>query len=182
MLSRPHTGLTPTETSCPPEHCLPGVRDIPSVIGADDLLHKHWYHKEGSTCLKTTSDNVTYIFQRSFREIVTYRWMSGREEIKGLAQNFAHRYPAGTVVENPPANAGNTWDTGCVPGLRRCLWIRKWQPTPVFLPGKSHGQRSLVSSPWDHKKLDLTEHTYVSQGTTFEQWLTLHVFLVMAFH
>ena len=37
-------------------------------------------------------------------------------------------------------------------------WKRKWQPTPVFLPGKSYGQRSLVSySPWGHKKLDTTE-------------------------
>ena len=32
--------------------------------------------------------------------------------------------------------------------------------TPVFLPGKFHGQRSLVSySPWGHKELDLIEHT-----------------------
>ena len=32
----------------------------------------------------------------------------------------------------------------------------KWQPTPVFLPGKSHGQRSLEGySPWGHKELDM---------------------------
>ena len=32
---------------------------------------------------------------------------------------------------------------------------RKWQPIPVFLPGKSHGQRSLVGySPWDHKEMN----------------------------
>ena len=38
---------------------------------------------------------------------------------------------------------------------------RAWQPTPVFLPGKSHGQRSLVGySPWDHKELDRTEHIH----------------------
>ena len=38
------------------------------------------------------------------------------------------------------------------------LWRRKWQPTPVFLPGKSHGQRSLVGyCPWDHKESDTTE-------------------------
>jgi len=37
---------------------------------------------------------------------------------------------------------------------------RKWQPTPVFLPGKSHGQRILVDcSPWDHKESGTTEHT-----------------------
>ena len=39
-------------------------------------------------------------------------------------------------------------------------WRRKWQPTPVFLPGQSHGQRSLAGySPWDCKELDMTEHT-----------------------
>ena len=38
------------------------------------------------------------------------------------------------------------------------LLQKKWQPTPVFLPGKSHGQRSLAGySPWSHKELDTTE-------------------------
>ena len=37
-------------------------------------------------------------------------------------------------------------------------WRRKWQPTPVRLPGKSHGQRSLVGcSPWGHYESDTTE-------------------------
>ena len=37
-------------------------------------------------------------------------------------------------------------------------WKRKWQPTPVFLPGKFHGQRGLVGySPWGHKESDMTE-------------------------
>ena len=35
---------------------------------------------------------------------------------------------------------------------------REWQPTPVFLPGEFHGQRSLAGySPWDQKELDTTE-------------------------
>ena len=38
------------------------------------------------------------------------------------------------------------------------LWRREWQPTPVFLPGKSHEQRTLVGySPWGCKELDITE-------------------------
>ena len=38
-------------------------------------------------------------------------------------------------------------------------WSRKWQPTPVFLPGESHGQRNLAGySPWGRKELDMTEH------------------------
>ena len=37
-------------------------------------------------------------------------------------------------------------------------WSRKWQPTLVFLPGESHGQRSLVGySPWGHKEPNMTE-------------------------
>ena len=40
-------------------------------------------------------------------------------------------------------------------------WSRKWQPTPVLLPGKSHGQRSLAGcNPWDHKDLDISVNTY----------------------
>ena len=40
-------------------------------------------------------------------------------------------------------------------------WRKKWQPTPVFLPGKSHGQKSLVGySPWGRKKLDMTERLH----------------------
>ena len=38
------------------------------------------------------------------------------------------------------------------PWVRKIPWRKKWQPTPVFLPGKFHGQRSLVSySPWGRK-------------------------------
>ena len=38
------------------------------------------------------------------------------------------------------------------------VWRRQWQPTPVFLPGKSHGQRRLVGySPWGHEESDTTE-------------------------
>ena len=40
-------------------------------------------------------------------------------------------------------------------------WRRAWQPTPVFLPGESHGQRRLVGySPKSHKGSDMTEVTY----------------------
>ena len=43
-------------------------------------------------------------------------------------------------------------------------WRREWQPTPVFLPGKSHGQRSLVGySPWGHKESDTTEQLSTAQ-------------------
>ena len=57
------------------------------------------------------------------------------------------RFPDVSVVKNLPAISGDTGDAGLVPesilGLGRFPWRREWQPTPVFLPGKSHEQRSL---------------------------------------
>ena len=51
-------------------------------------------------------------------------------------------------------------------------WRRKWQPTPVFLAGKSHGGRSLVGySPWGHKESDMTEqHTQVTPPGWCSRW------------
>ena len=68
------------------------------------------------------------------------------------------------VVKNLPANAGDIRDVGLIPGSGRSpgegIWRRKWQPTPVFLPRESHGQRSLVGySPWGRKESDVTEAT-----------------------
>ena len=59
------------------------------------------------------------------------------------------------MVKNPPAIAGRLrFD----PWVKKISWRRAWQPTPVFLPNKSHGQRRLVAySPWDHKESDTTE-------------------------
>ena len=67
------------------------------------------------------------------------------------------------VVKNPPTNAGDVRDAGSIPGSGRSpgdgeLLQWKWQPTPVFLPGRSHGQRSPADhSPWGRKELDTTE-------------------------
>ena len=47
------------------------------------------------------------------------------------------------------------------PWVMKIHWRRKWQPTPVFLPGESHGQRSLVGySPWSRKESDTTERLH----------------------
>ena len=46
------------------------------------------------------------------------------------------------------------------PWVGKIPWRRAWQPTPVFSPGESYGQRSLaVYSPWGHKELDMTKVT-----------------------
>ena len=51
-------------------------------------------------------------------------------------------FPGGAAVRNPPANTGDTRGWGFGPWVGKIPWNRKWQATPVFLPGKFHGQRS----------------------------------------
>ena len=55
------------------------------------------------------------------------------------------------MIKNPPAaqEMQKMWIRSHV---KKIPWRRAWQPTPVFMPGESHGQRSLAGySSWDHK-------------------------------
>ena len=66
-------------------------------------------------------------------------------------------FPNGSVGKESTCNAGNRGD-GFNSWVRKIPRGRKWQPTPVFLPGKSHRQRSCVGySPPGCRKLDTTE-------------------------
>ena len=50
------------------------------------------------------------------------------------------------------------WRLGFDSWVGKIPWRRAWQPTPVFLPGNSHGQRSLEGySPWGRKESDMAE-------------------------
>ena len=55
-------------------------------------------------------------------------------------------------------------------------WRRKWQPTPVFLPGQSHGQRTLVGySPWGRQESDMTEGLYNNNSQRQKGFKSLEV-------
>ena len=85
------------------------------------------------------------------------------ENVNYLRRDFRSNYSlrasqAALVMKNLSANAGDIRDTGSIPGWRRFPWRRPWQPTPVFLSGESHGQRSLTGhSPSSCKEYDTTE-------------------------
>ena len=68
---------------------------------------------------------------------------------------------------------------GFDPWVRKIPWRRKWQPTPVFLPGKSRRQRSLVGyRPKGHKEPDTTEATKQQQDECprgVEKWRNVHL-------
>ena len=62
------------------------------------------------------------------------------------------------VVKNLPASAGRRKRCGFNSWAGKVPWRGAWQPTPVFLPRESHGQRSLADdSPQGHKEADTTE-------------------------
>ena len=68
--------------------------------------------------------------------------------------------------------------------VRKIPWGRAWQPTPVFLPEESHGQRSLVGcSPWGHTELDTTEATEHTHLTCLNsKWIHLLWLALQAAH
>ena len=65
--------------------------------------------------------------------------------------------PGGSAVKESPCKAGARGDTVSIPRSGRSPWRRARQPTTVFLPGESHGLRSLAGySPWGEKESDVT--------------------------
>ena len=67
------------------------------------------------------------------------------------------------------------------PRVWKIPWRRKWQPTPIFLPGESHGQRSLaVYSPWGHKELGITERLTLSLSLSLTLRSALEFLLYLA--
>ena len=70
------------------------------------------------------------------------------------------------MVKNPPLQVGDTRDAGNAKETSSILGRqdsleKSMIPSPVFLPGESHGQRSLAGySPWGHKESDMTEQLH----------------------
>ena len=67
-------------------------------------------------------------------------------------------FPGGTSGKEPTCQCRRCNRLGFDPWVGKIPWRSAWQTTPVFMPGESHGQRSLVgSSPWGPKESDTTE-------------------------
>ena len=84
-------------------------------------------------------------------------------------------FPGGTSGKEPGYQCRRTKTHWFDPWVGKIPWRRKWLPTAVFLPGKPHGQRSLISySPWVHKELDttkVTQHSTVLLGLLLCSWM-----------
>ena len=91
-------------------------------------------------------------------------WKAGRQLIGNTIVN-ASLFETSIIRDSPgcsdsKASAYNVGDPDC-PWIRKIPWRKKWQPTPVFSPGKSHGWRSLVGySPQGREEYDMTERLH----------------------
>ena len=76
---------------------------------------------------------------------------------------YTHRLPRQLSGKESACQCRRPQRHGFGPWVRKIPWVWKQQPTPVFLPGESHGQRSLVgSSPQVNKELNMTQHVHMS--------------------
>ena len=84
----------------------------------------------------------------------TSKWFSCTYIYKG--------FPGGTVAKKKSTCQCRRYQRlGFVPWVRKIPWRRRWQPSPVFLPGEFHGQKILAGySPWGRKELNIAEHTH----------------------
>ena len=105
--------------------------------------------------------------------------------LQRVRHNFATEQPQPYILNRLPWWLNGKEPTckcrrcGFDPWFRKIPWRSKWKPTPVFLPGKSHGKRSLAGyNPWGHKRVGHNSatkhtHTYIHDTTrTFSiSWL-----------
>ena len=89
-------------------------------------------------------------------------------------------FPGGASDNKSVCQCGRHKRCGFNPWAGKIPWSRKWQPTPVFLPGKFHGQRSLVgSSPWGHRVghnwATWHTHTHKSTKVGVQRWMDKNI-------
>ena len=127
------------------------------VISTINSYEYNWYRHLFTNTIGKTFVFVDIHFHFSWVYIIPRSGIAGSYGNSILSYYWCHFNRVSSVAQ---------WERICQQ-CRRCqfhLWVgkipwrRKWQPTPIFLPGKSHGQRSLAGySPWDCKESDMIE-------------------------
>ena len=107
-----------------------------------------------ASCLQSPSASNDYMKKGSSQILDPYALDQKRKKTQKTKQSSVLRclsslWTIGAsqvmlVVNNLPANAGDTREVSLIPGWGRLPWRRSWQATPVFLPEESHGQRRLA--------------------------------------
>ena len=129
------------------------ISKISTITPLSLLPHPNTRHFKGSV-ESLYHNKLSYVLQKgSFRDISGNQLLTlDYESLKGFPGNASGKEPACQCCRYKRC--------GFSPWVRKIPWRRQWQPIPAFLPGESHGQRSLEKySPQDRKELDMTEVT-----------------------
>ena len=128
------------------------------AVYSDSLLKSTTWRKEGEFTLTVEKPNKYNFVRWSWLTSRVIRYINGIHlwcDIMRVAG-----FPGGTSGKEPSCQCRRHVRYGFNPWVRKIPWRRAWQPTPVFLPGQSHGQRNLAGySPWGHKESDTIEAT-----------------------
>ena len=114
------------------------------------------------TCYKNCRLTMTLPNNDNSLSVQRWTWASTIERMKFVSSNMleATQNIGSLVAHLVKETACQCRRRGFNPWIGKFPWRRKWQPTPVFLPRKLHGQRSLAGySPWGCKESDTTEHS-----------------------
>ena len=139
------------------------VRGLPTVTEKEGLGAASPLQAEAPLCRIThfsiTSESTNSLCTLCFR--AREACVLSFPEVPPPSFRFPHTlgdglgFPGGSGVKNPPPNTGDIGDSGLIPGSRRSPAEGNGSPTPVFLPGEFHGQRSLAGySPWGCQESD----------------------------
>ena len=102
---------------------------------------------------------VLFVISPDF-DVVTERQLGMNEKDKRQVLSLGWGFASGASGKEPACQSRRRQRGKCDPWVGKIPWRRAWQPTPVFLPGKSHRQRSLAGcSPWGPTESETTEVT-----------------------
>ena len=94
-------------------------------------------------------------------QVLAFSSRNSSRQLLGSLQpdiHFFRGFPGGASSKGPTCQCRRQKRCGFSPWVGKIPWRKAQQPTPVFLPGESHGQRSLAGySPQDHTELDMAE-------------------------
>ena len=132
----------------PPGSTVPGILQARTGVGCHFLLQ----------CMKVKGKSLSRV------RLFATPWTSAHQAPLSMGfsrQEYWSEVPSGTSGKENPCQCRRLKRHRFDPWIRNIRWRRAWQTTPIFLPGESHGQRSLVGcSPWGREESDTTERLH----------------------
>ena len=141
------------------------MKRCPTLLIKEIQIEMTRYYFNPLEELKSKTDNTKCRQESQFVGILLFFLARVWPGINSFGEHFLQQFPIksshldGTSYKESACQCSRHKRYGFDPWVRKISWSRKWQPAPVFLPGKLHGQRGLVGySQWGCKESGTAEH------------------------